>query len=155
VKIALGYDHAGHLLRESVCAVLTEAGHEISDFGTTEAESCDYPDIVAPVAQALQRGEADLGVLMCGTGIGVSIAANKYAGVYAACCGDTYSARMARSHNQANVITLGARVLGPDLAAEILREFLRTAPSTAPRHLRRQEKVRQIEATQTENNQRR
>lgn len=142
----MGNDHAGFPLREAVRQAVEDLGHELVDFGTARQESCDYPDVVLPLTRAILAGECDLGVLFCGTGIGMSIAANKVEGIYAARCEDCYAARMAREHNGANVITLGGRTLGPDLAHEVVTVFLTAAPSQDERHLRRQEKVRQIEA---------
>ena len=147
MKIAMGNDHAGFPLREAVRKAVEDQGHELVDFGTDKQETRDYPDVVVPLTRAILAGECDLGVLFCGTGIGMSIAANKVEGIYAARCEDCFAARMAREHNGANVITMGGRTLGPSLAEEVVRVFLTTTPSQDERHLRRQSKVQQIEAS--------
>ena len=147
MKIAMGNDHAGFPLREAVRKAVEDQGHELVDFGTDTQETRDYPEVVVPLTRAILAGECDLGVLFCGTGIGMSIAANKVEGIYAARCEDCFAARMAREHNGANVITMGGRTLGPGLAEEVVRVFLTTTPSQDERHLRRQSKVQQIEAS--------
>ena len=146
MRVALGNDHAGYVLREAVQEAVRALGDELVDFGTDRQESCDYPDIVIPVTRALVEGDCELGLLICGTGIGMAIAANKVPGIYAARCEEGYSARMAREHNAANVLTLGGRVIGPGLAAEVVTAFLTATPSCGPRHQVRQEKVRRLEA---------
>ncbi|MBC7287518.1 MAG: ribose 5-phosphate isomerase B, partial [Armatimonadetes bacterium] len=138
--------HAGAELREVVCGVLREAGVQVVDVGTFSTESTDYPLFAEAVARKVASGEADLGVLVCGTGVGMAIAANKIAGAYAAHASDPYTARMAREHNAANILTLGARVVGAGLAAEIVRAFISATPSPEARHERRREQVRKIEA---------
>ena len=147
MKIAMGNDHAGFPLREAVRKAVTDLGHELVDFGSGTQEACDYPDVVIPLTAAIVAGECDLGILFCGTGIGMSIAANKVEGIYAARCEDCFAARMARAHNGANVLTMGGRTLGPGLAEEVTTVFLTTVPSPEARHLRRQGKVRQIESS--------
>lgn len=144
MKIALGSDHAGFALKEMVRSELETGGAEVSDFGTFCESSVDYPDIALPLAEAVAAGEFSLGVLICGTGIGMTIAANKYPGIRAALCSDTFSARCARSHNDANILTLGARVIGPGPALEIVDVFLKT-PFEGGRHNRRVEKITFIE----------
>lgn len=144
MRIAVASDHGGFKLKKEVLKYLQETGIEYKDFGTYSDESVDYPDIAKPVAEAVAKGEFDLGVLCCGTGIGVSIAANKVAGIRAALCHDTYSARMAREHNNANIITMGERVIGPGLARDILASFL-NAEFSGGRHARRVEKIHDIE----------
>jgi len=146
MRVAIGNDHAGVVLRDPLIKLIESVGHKVMDFGTDEECSVDYPQFAWPVACAIRDGQADLGVVICGTGIGSSIAANKVEGVYCALCSDPYSARMARRHNDANVIALGARVLGPDLAVDILKAFLETQPSDKSRHVRRRQQVQQIEA---------
>ena len=146
MRVALGNDHAGVPLRLILIELLQAAGHELVDFGTADTSSVDYPQFAAQVGCAVREGAADLGIVICGTGIGSSIAANKIRGGYCALCSDVYSARMARRHNAANVLALGARVIGPDLATEIARTFLETQPSTEPRHVRRREQVYALEA---------
>lgn len=144
MKIAVAADHGGFKLKQEIIKYLEEVGLDYNDFGTYSAGSVDYPDIAAPLAEAVARGEYDLGVLCCGTGIGVSITANKVAGIRAALCHDPYSARMAREHNNANVITMGERVIGPGLAREIMAAFLE-AEFTGGRHARRVEKIHNLE----------
>ncbi|MFN3930053.1 MAG: ribose 5-phosphate isomerase B [Thermoflexus sp.] len=144
MRIAIGADHAGYTLKETLVAYLRERGIEVMDFGTHGPDSVDYPDYARPVAEAVARGEADFGVLICGTGVGMSITANKVPGIRAAAVSDVYSARMSRAHNDANILCLGGRVVGPGLAIEILETWLRT-PFEGGRHQRRIEKIRQIE----------
>ncbi len=146
MRVALGNDHAGVPLRVGLIELLRASGYELVDLGTADDSSVDYPRFAAQVARKVCAGEADLGIVICGTGIGSSIAANKIRGVYCALCSDVYSARMARCHNAANVLALGARVIGPDLAAEIAKTFLEAQPSTEARHVRRREQVYALEA---------
>ena len=146
MKVAMGNDHAGFLLRDAVREAVAALGHELVDFGTATEDSCDYPDVAVAVARAVAAGEADLGILICGTGIGMAIAANKVPGAYAARAEDCYAARMARLHNSANILTFGGRTIGPGLAQEVVTVFLTTEPSQDPRHLRRQDKVKAAEA---------
>ncbi|HPT83511.1 MAG TPA: ribose 5-phosphate isomerase B [Limnochordia bacterium] len=124
MRIAVGADHGGFQAKQTVIEHLRTQGFQVVDFGTHSEESCDYPDIAKPVAQAVVGGECDLGILICGTGIGMSIAANKVPGIRAALCGDTFSARMAREHNDANILCLGARVTGMGLMLEIIQAYL-------------------------------
>lgn len=145
MRIAIGADHAGYTLKEVLVAHLREQGVEVVDFGTHGPDSVDYPDYAHRVAEAVARGEADFGVLICGTGIGMSITANKVPGIRAAAVSDVYSAKMSRAHNDANVLCLGGRVVGPGLAIEILETWLRT-PFEGGRHARRLEKIRRIES---------
>lgn len=144
MKVAVGCDHAGFPLKETVIAALRKLGAEVVDFGTHSLESVDYPDFGERVGRAVASGEVDRGVVICGTGIGVSIAANKVPGVRAALCAEPFSARMARAHNDANVLCLGARVVGPGLALETVRAFL-SAQFEGGRHQRRVEKVMAME----------
>lgn len=123
MKIAIGCDHGGFLLKTEVLAHLEAKGFECKDFGTFSEESCDYPDIAVNVAEAVASKEYDFGVLVCGTGIGISIAANKVPGVRAALCGDVFSAKATRHHNNANILALGQRVTGTGLALEIVDAF--------------------------------
>jgi ribose 5-phosphate isomerase B len=145
VKLAIGADHAGFALKEDVRRGLEAAGHVVRDFGTDSAASVDYPDYALAVARSVQSGEAERGILICGTGIGMAISANRVRGVRAASCSDCYSARMARAHNDANVLAFGARVVGPGLAAELVRAFLET-PFEGGRHQGRVHKIEKIEA---------
>jgi ribose 5-phosphate isomerase B len=146
MKVAMGNDHGGFPLRDAVREAVVALGHELVDFGTAVQESCDYPDVAIALARAVAAGEVDLGILFCGTGIGMAITANKVRGAYAARAEDCYSARMARLHNGANILTFGGRTLGPGLAEEVVKVFLTTEPSADPRHLRRQDKVKAAEA---------
>lgn len=129
-----------------VKAWLEGEGHSCIDHGAYDDEPSDYPDFAGAVAESVVRGEVDTGVLVCGTGIGMSLAANKVRGAYAALCHDEYSAAMARSHNHANILTLGARVVGPGLAERILAAWLQTPFDQHERHLRRTQKMRDMEA---------
>ena len=135
--IALGSDHGGFELKREIAAHLEERGLEYKDFGTFSPASCDYPIYARAVAKAVVSGECDRGILICGTGIGVSITANKIRGIRAALCGDCFSAEATRLHNDANILTLGARVTGPGLALKIVDTFLDTPFSGDERHLRR------------------
>jgi ribose 5-phosphate isomerase B len=140
MRIAIGADHAGYPLKVHLVAVLKRAGHEVDDHGTHTEEPVDYPPICAAVAQAVARGAADAGIVLGGSGQGEQIAANKVRGVRAALCNDLYTARMARAHNDANVLAIGGRIVAPALAEEIVELFLAT-PFDGGRHGRR---VRQI-----------
>lgn len=144
VKVAFGCDHAGVDLRNVVAEVVEELGHTLIDLGTHSKDSVDYPDFGSKVASAVVTGAADLGIVVCGTGIGISIAANKVKGVRAALCSETYSTRMCREHNNANVLAMGARVIGPDVAKEIVRTFL-TTPFAGGRHQVRVDKISALE----------
>ena len=141
--LIIGSDHAGLELKSELAGVATELGYEVRDVGTHTSDSTDYPDYAHEVAGAVAAGEG-LGLLVCGTGIGMSMTANRHAGVRAALCGDAYSASMARRHNDANVLCVGARVVGPGLAGEILRAFL-SASFEGGRHERRVNKIDRTE----------
>lgn len=140
VVIAVGADHAGFPLKEDVKAWLTARGHRVLDFGTGSSEPVDYPDFARPVAMAVASGEADRGLLVCGTGIGMAMAANKVRGARAAACSDAYTARMSREHNDSNVLALGARIIRRETALEIVDVWLVTE-FAGGRHLRRIEKL--------------
>lgn len=144
MKIAIGCDHGGYQLKQEVIAYLEKKGYEYKDFGTHSTESCDYPDIAEPVAQGVAQGEFDKGILICGTGIGIGIAANKVKGIRAALCHDAFSAHASREHNDANVLTMGQRVIGPGLALEIVDIWLHTE-FEGGRHAKRVEKIHKIE----------
>jgi len=144
VKIAIGSDHAGYELKELVKKHLQERGHGIRDFGTDSTESTDYPDFAEKVGEAVAAGDFERGILICGTGIGISIAANKIPGVYCGLVGDCFSAKASRWHNNTNVIALGARVIGPGLALEIIDTWLETK-FKGDRHQRRIDKIVEIE----------
>ena len=147
MKIAMASDHAGYALKLQVKAWLEAQGAEVHDFGCYSSESCDYPDFAEKACKLVQQGEATYAILVCGTGIGMCIAANKMKGIRAALCGDTFSAHFTRAHNDANVMTLGARVVGPGLAEFIMDEFLKT-PFEGGRHARRMAKIAAIEEAQ-------
>ncbi len=140
--IALGCDHGGFALMKEVIDYLEKNGLEYKNFGTYSEESCDYPVYGKAVANAVASGECEKGILICGTGIGISISANKVKGVRAALCGDCFSAQATREHNNANILALGARVTGPGLALKIVDTFLNTPFSNDERHIRR---INQIE----------
>lgn len=135
--IALGCDQAGFELMQEVKTYLTGNGYEFKDFGTYSTEACDYPVYGKLVANAVASGECDKGILVCGTGIGISIAANKVPGIRAAVCADCFTAEATRQHNDANVLALGGRVVGKGLALKIVETFLTTPFSNAERHIRR------------------
>ena len=144
MKIAVGSDHAGFELKQRLAARLSGLGHEVVDHGVSSAERSDYPDQAAAVARAVAAGLAERGLLVCGTGVGMAIAANKVAGVRAANCNDLFVAGLARAHNDANVLALGARVVGPGLAEAILDAFLHT-PFEGGRHAARIRKIGGLE----------
>ena len=135
--IAIGSDHGGFELKEKLMEHLSERGLEYNDFGTYSSASCDYPVYAKAVANAVASGECDRGIIICGTGIGVSITANKVRGIRAALCGDCFSAEATRQHNDANVLCMGARVVGEGLALKIADTFLDTPFSNDERHIRR------------------
>jgi ribose 5-phosphate isomerase B len=145
VKLAVGTDHAGFDLKERVKNWLREEGHEVVDEGTHSAEPVDYPDVAAAVARALHEGRAERGVLICGSGVGASIAANKIAGVRAGLCHDSYSARQGVEHDDMNVLVLGARVIGPAVAHELIGPFVGARFSGHERHRRRLAKIVRLE----------
>lgn len=144
MKIALGADHGGYLLKNEIAKYLKDEGYEIVDFGTNSEESCDYADFSLKVSQSVVNKECKYGILVCGTGIGISIAANKVPGIRAALCSDTFSAHATREHNDANVLALGARVVGTGLALDIVKTFL-NAEFEGGRHVGRIEKITAIE----------
>lgn len=146
MKVGFACDHAGYPLKAELLARIAQEGHEALDLGTHSLQPVDYPDVARSLAEALLRGEIERGVLVCGSGVGVSIAANKLPGVRAAVCHDVYSAHQGVEHDELNVLTLGARVIGPALAGELLAAFLKARFSAEARHVRRSEKVRAIEA---------
>ncbi len=143
-RLAVGADHAGYELKDELAAAAASLGCEVIDFGTCGPTSVDYPDFAALVANAVADGDADAGLLVCGSGLGMAIAANKIPGIRAVTANDLYCARMAREHNDANILSLGARIVGPGLAVEILRTFL-TTPFGGDRHVRRIRKISDLE----------
>ncbi len=126
MKVAIGCDHGGFDLKEIVKSVLQDLGHEIDDKGCDTSESIDYPNFAQAVSSLVKKGLCDRGILVCGTGIGMSMAANRIPGIRAALCNEIFSARMSREHNDANILCIGARVIGPGLAAEIVRTWMTT-----------------------------
>lgn len=144
MRVAIGSDHGGFRLKQEIIKLLEQEKIAFHDYGTFSPEPCDYPDIALLVAEAVACNVYTHGIIICGTGIGVSIAANKVPGIRAALCHDTFSARMAREHNDANILTLGERVVGPGLAAEIVRVWLGSR-FAGGRHGRRVDKIATIE----------
>ena len=144
MKIAIGNDHSALELKAVVIKHLEENGHEVVDYGTNTNESCDYPIYGEKVALAIKNNEAELGILICGTGIGISLAANKVPGIRAAVCSEPYSAKMTRAHNNANILAFGARVVGQDLAKMIVDAFVNTK-FEGERHQRRVDMLTEIE----------
>jgi len=147
--VALGADHAGFPLKEDLKTWLIARGYDVVDLGTQSAESVDYPDFAVGVGSAITDGKADRGVLVCGTGIGMAMAANKVPGVRAAACTDAFSARMSREHNDANILALGARITARDAAIEILEIWL-GAEFAGGRHARRVEKILALDRAREE-----
>ena len=144
MKIAIGCDHAGPALKADILAYLDEKGIEYKDFGVNEGEKVDYPDKAEEVCREVAAGKFDYGILICGTGVGMSMSANKIKGIRAACVSDYFSAKYTRAHNDANVLCFGARVVGPGLATELVDVFLNT-PFEGGRHTPRVEKMMALE----------
>ncbi len=142
--IAIGCDHGGYKLKEEIVAHLKANNVDFKDFGVYEEKSVDYPDIASVVCESILSGESESGILVCGTGIGISIAANKHKGIRAAVCSDEFSAKFTRLHNDANVLCLGGRVVGPGLACELVDIFLNTG-FEGGRHAQRIQKISDIE----------
>jgi len=145
MNIAIGSDHGGWALKEKVKEYLRKEGLQTEDFGTGNSDSCDYPDFGLPVSEAVARGEKDRGIVICTTGIGMSITANKVPGIRAALCNDAETARLSREHNNANVLVLSAKALEGKKLKDILNVWLKTDFSSEERHIRRLKKVKQIE----------
>lgn len=146
MRIAVGADHAGYPLNERVIDELRGTGHEVVDFGTHDGSvPDDYPDYAKQIGEAVQTGAADIGILVCGSGVGVAMAANKLRGIRAAFCGDTYSAHQSREHDDCNVLCLGARVTGVELALDIVRLFVAAKFTGEERHRRRLAKIKALE----------
>ncbi len=145
MKIAVASDHAGFPLKRAVLDALSAEQYEVLDLGTVGPEPVDYPDFAAAVGKAVRSGQSDRGILICGSGVGASIAANRIPGVRAGLCHDTYSAHQGVEHDDMNVLVLGARVIGPQLALELIGAFLRARFSGEERHVRRLGKIREIE----------
>lgn len=144
MKIAIGGDHSAVELKSTIIKYLEELGHSVKDFGTNSIESVDYPVFAKAVAENVANLNYDCGILICGTGIGMSLAANKVSGIRAANCNDPYSAKLSKQHNNANIITFGARVVGPDVAKMIVKEWL-DAEYEGNRHARRVDMISKIE----------
>jgi ribose-5-phosphate isomerase B len=147
MKLAIGSDHGGFRLKEAIKTYLLAHDYEVTDFGTESEDSCDYPDFALPVAEAVAKGEYDRGILICGTGIGIGIVANKVKGVRAALCHDTFSAEACRNHNDANILTMGERIVGEGLALKIVETFL-NSDFEGGRHQRRVDKIKALEENQ-------
>jgi ribose 5-phosphate isomerase B len=145
MKIAIGCDHAGLALKKEVIGLLNEMSHKVLDFGCSEAWPVDYPDIALPVAEAVAGGEVDAGILICGTGVGVSMSANKVKGVRAALCHDVFTAHTSREHQDANILCMGGRVIGVGPALDIVKAWVGAEFTGEERHARRVQKIRQLE----------
>lgn len=145
-KIVIGCDHAAYELKLKVIMHLQEKGYDVIDVGTHSSESCNYPDYAQAVCKTIQSGTCELGILICGTGIGMSLVANKHRGIRAAVCSDTFSARLTREHNNANVLCFGARVVGMGLAFDLVDNFVDTPFSGEERHVKRIELMDEIAA---------
>jgi len=145
MRIAIAADHRGHAVKEKITVLLHEQGHDVLDMGTNSAKSCDYPDLAYPAARAVADAQADRAILICGSGIGMDICANKVPGVRAALCNDELTAQMSRHHNNANVLCLASDVLGEELMRRIVTSWLTTEFETGGRHERRVRKMAWIE----------
>ena len=145
MKIVLGCDHAGVEIKDAVIAHIRSKGHEVVEVGTYTTDSCHYPVYASAACKKILSGECELGVLICGTGIGMSIAANKYKGIRAACCSDVFSARLTREHNDANVLCFGQRVVGIGLALDLVDAFLDATYANSGNHLTRVAMLKDIE----------
>jgi ribose 5-phosphate isomerase B len=145
MRVAISCDHAGFLLKEEIISAVRTAGHEVLDLGTHSSEAVDYPDFTRKACRAVLDGEVQRAIVICGSGVGASIAANKFKGIYAGLCHDTYSAHQGVEHDNMNVLCLGSRIIGAELAKEIVRAFLSASFSGEERHARRFGKVQAIE----------
>jgi RpiB/LacA/LacB family sugar-phosphate isomerase len=143
--VAIGADHAGFSLKQDLVTYLKSLNLEVLDLGTNSADPVDYPDFAEAVGRAIVEGDAERGLLVCGSGVGASVAANKIPGIRAGLCHDTYSARQGVEHDDMNVLVLGARVIGPELARELVRVYIEATFSGAERHRRRLEKIARLE----------
>jgi ribose 5-phosphate isomerase B len=148
--VACGFDHAGFPLKDDIIGILREEGHEVLDLGTNSTDPVDYPDCAVKVGDAIRAGRAERGVLVCGSGAGVAVAASKMVGIRAVTAHDTYTAHQSVEHDKVNVLCMGARVIGPALAADILRAYIRAEFTGEERHVRRLEKIDAIERRFTE-----
>jgi ribose 5-phosphate isomerase B len=147
MRIAVACDHAGFPLKQRVIDVVREHGHEVLDLGTTSTEPVDYPDYAKAIGEAIQQGRADRGVLLCGSGVGASVAASKLKGIRSGVCHDTYSAHQGVEHDDMNVLALGARIIGPELIPELVGAYLNANFTHAERHVRRLAKIAAMEGT--------
>lgn len=145
MRIAIGADHAGFELKQKLCGLLRDLGHPVNDAGTVNTDPVDYPDYAEAVGKLILAGRADRGILVCGSGVGASVAANKLPGIRAGLCHDTYSARQGVEHDDMNILVLGARVIGDELARELVRTFLAATFTGEERHRRRLEKIKALE----------
>lgn len=152
MKIAIGCDHAGFAIKSVIIEHIKKKGYEVIDVGTNSADSCHYPIYAHALCKKIQSGECALGILICGTGIGMSMAANKHKGIRAACCSDTFSARLTREHNDANVLCFGERVVGAGLAADLVDAFLGAEYINGGNHVTRVKMIEDIENGSFENN---
>ncbi|HLD50479.1 MAG TPA: ribose 5-phosphate isomerase B [bacterium] len=146
VRVAVGSDHAGFEMKQFFLPLIREKGHEVSDLGTHDTKPVDYPDFAEAVGKAVRERKADRGIVICGSGVGASIAANKISGIRAALCHDTYSAHQGVEHDDMNVLVLGARIIGLELAKELVFSFLNAHFTQEERHKRRLEKIKTLEA---------
>jgi ribose 5-phosphate isomerase B len=146
MRLAIGADHAGFEMKRDIAGYLAQQGHDVTDLGTHTTAAVDYPDIASAVAMAIRNGQADRGILLCGSGAGASVAASKFPGVRAAVCHDTYTARQAVEHDDLNVLCLGSRVIGPALGRTLIDAFLTATFSNEERHVRRLGKIDAIES---------
>lgn len=150
MRIVIGSDHAGYEMKEALKAYISLLGYAVTDVGTYSTDAVDYPDFARAVAEAISSGQGDRGVLVCGSGVGASIAANKVPGARSAVCHDTYSAHQGVEHDDMNVLSIGARIIGIELAKELVRAYLGAQFSAEERHIRRVNKVKAIEAQYTD-----
>src|SRR5437764_12303880 len=146
MRVAIGADHAGFALKQLIGGDLRDLGHEVIDLGTDSMDPVDYPDYAEAVGKVILDGKADRGVLVCGSGVGASVAANKLPGIRAALCHDTYSARQGVEHDDMNILVIGARIVGVELARELVRAVVGARVSGAERHRRRLEQIEALEA---------
>ena len=146
MRIAVGADHAGFPLKEQVRELLKQAGHDVTDLGTCDTKPVDYPDFSEAVGKAVLSGKVERGIVICGSGVGASVAANKVPGIRAGLCHDTYSAHQGVEHDDMNVLVLGARVIGEEMARELVRAFVGAKFTNEERHVRRLAKVKAIES---------
>lgn len=145
MRIAIACDHAGFPIKDEIINLIETLGHEVEDLGTFDQEPVDYPDSAEKAARAILSGQTERAILLCGSGVGVCIAANKFKGIYAGTCHDTYSAHQGVEHDKMNVLCLGARIIGVELAKEIVKNFVGARFSNEERHIRRVKKIQEIE----------